>query len=83
MPDRKSFVLFQGLILPVGAILSAFMVLGNYGRLLGDDYCSIYIGWRSSFVLICVVLVHQLARWFFSERHGLVSFCNRSAIPAL
>ena len=46
MPDRKSFVLFQGLILPVGAILSAFMVLGNYGRLLGDDYCSIYIGGR-------------------------------------
>jgi len=61
--NRLEYLLIRGLILPVSAMIAAYIILGGYNRLLADDYCSLYFAERLG-------LLRSIWYWYLNWHGG-------------
>ena len=79
---RWNIVAIVGLLIPPSIVIGLYMYIGRFNRMLGDDYCTMYIGQRLG-------LLRSVWYWYRSWHGGfsasaadwLLSFLGPKALP--
>ncbi|HLO30599.1 MAG TPA: DUF6056 family protein [Anaerolineales bacterium] len=75
-------IALTGMLLPPSVVLGLYIYIGSFNRLLGDDYCTMYMGERLG-------LLRSIWYWYISWHGGfsasaadwLLSFLGSGALP--
>lgn len=79
---RQDYLAAIGLLLPSAFVISLYIYIGSFNRMLGDDYCSLYFGQRLG-------LLRSIWYWYTSWHGGfsasamdwLISIFGAGAFP--